>query len=255
MPDPADYRLYRSQTAVMAAIRQAVTAGYRYYLVTTTPEEKALVAVEKISKRHHALISPEAQRVRREAGLPTARLFLGPEPRGGRWPYALLATKRLEGEEMASVEGKRPLQWVAWRKEAWLSTYELRRDEITGRWTWFLERAFYQELLEEALHYTTAHHWPRLVGHLKTLSHLPMFGGVFRQVQEIRKRVQRSWGDTHLRSPEGQWKAPPWRKALEGWPKRPLGASVFLYVDPRVDGDRPRTLGEWMARDETTATG
>jgi len=26
-------------------------------------------------------------------------------------------------------------------------------------------------------------------------------------------------------------------------------------VDPRVDGDRPRTLGEWMARDETTATG
>ena len=30
MPDPADYRLYRSQTAVMAAIRQAVTAGYRY---------------------------------------------------------------------------------------------------------------------------------------------------------------------------------------------------------------------------------
>jgi len=42
--DPADYRLYRSQTAVMAAIRQAVTAGYRYYLVATTPEEKALVA-------------------------------------------------------------------------------------------------------------------------------------------------------------------------------------------------------------------
>lgn len=253
--DPADYLLYRSQTATMAAIRQAVTAGYRYYLVATTPEEKALLAVEKISKRHYALISPEAQRVRREAGLPTARLFLGPEPRGGRWPYALLATKRLEGEEMASVEGKRPLQWVAWRKESWLPTYELRRDEITGRWTWFLERAFYQELLEEALHHTTTHNWPRLVGHLKTLSNLPMFGGVFRQIQGIRKRVQQAWGDTHLRSPDGQWKAPPWRKALEDWPRRPLGASVYLYVDPQVDGDRPRTLGEWMARNETTATG
>ena len=48
---------------------------------------------------------------------------------------------------------------------------------------------------------------------------------------------------------------PALRKALEGWPKRPLGASVYLYVDPQVDGDRPRTLGEWMARDETTATG
>ncbi len=83
--DPADYRLYRSQTAVMAAIRQAVGAGYRYYLVTTTPEEKALVAVAKINARHRVLLSPEAQRARKEAGLPAARLLLGPEPQGGLW--------------------------------------------------------------------------------------------------------------------------------------------------------------------------
>ena len=55
MPDPADYRLYRSQTAVMAAIRQAVTAGYRYYLVATTPEEKALVAGAGSFLTPHAL--------------------------------------------------------------------------------------------------------------------------------------------------------------------------------------------------------
>ena len=111
MMDPADYRLYRSQTAVMAAIRQAVGAGYRYYLV---------------------------------------------------------ATKRLEGEEMRSAEGKRPLQWVAWRKEAWLPTYELRRDPDTGRLTWFLVEEFYRELLEEALHHARKGGWPKLVGHLKT---------------------------------------------------------------------------------------
>ena len=243
--DPADYRLYRSQTAVMAAIRQAVAKGYRYYLVATTPEAKALGAVAKLHERHRILLSPEARRARKEAGLPVAQLFLGPEPRGGVWPYALLATKRLEGEEMRSAEGKRPLQWVAWRKEAWLPTYELRKDGDTGRWTWYLTEAFYRELLEEALHHARKGDWPRLVGHLKTLGHLPMFGGVFQQITDIRRRVQKLWGDTHLRSPEGQWKAPPWRKALEDWPKRPLAASVYLYVDPEVDGDRPRTLGEW----------
>jgi hypothetical protein len=72
-----------------------------------------------------------------------------------------------------------------------------------------------------------------------------MFGGIFHQVQDIRKRVQKLWGDQHLRSPNGQWKAPPWKKALVDWPKRALAASVYLYVDPAVDGPRPRTLGEW----------
>ncbi len=244
-----DYRLYRSQTAIMAAIRQAVVAGCRYYLVATTPEEKVMVAVEKINQKHKVLLSPEARRARKEAGLPVARLFLGPEPRGGVWPYALVATKRLEGEEMRSVEGKRPLQWVAWRKNGWLPTYELKRDD-TGRWTWHLTEAFYRELLEEALHYARKGDWPRLVAHLKTLANLPMFGGVFQQITDIRRRVQALWGDTHLRSPNGQWKSPPWKKVLTDWPRRALAASVHLYVDPAVDGDRPRTLGEWVRRKE-----
>jgi hypothetical protein len=244
-----DYPLYRSQTAVMAAIRQAVAAGYRYYLVATTPEEKAMVAVAKINERHKVLLSPEARRARKKAGLPVAQLFLGPEPRGGRWPYALVATKRLE-EAMRSAEGKSPLTWVAWRKNAWLPTYELRRDESTNRWTWFLVEEFYRDLLEEGIHYTRTGNWPKLVAHLKALSHLPMFGGIFYQVQDIRRRVQALWGDTHLRSPNGQWKSPPWKAALADWPRRPLAASVYLYVDPKVDGDRPRTLGEWVRRKE-----
>jgi hypothetical protein len=234
----------------MAAIRQAVIAGYRHYLVATTPEEKAMVAVAKINDRHKVLLSPEARRARREAGLPVASLFLGPEPRGGVWPYVLVATKKLQGEPMRSAEGKAPLRWVAWRRQTWLPTYELRRDEKTNRWTWFLVDDFYQELLEQALHHARMGNWPKLVGHLKGLAHLPMFGGIFHQVQDIRKRVQALWGDTHLRSPNGQWKSPPWKKALEGWPKRPLAASVYLYVDPKVDGDRPTTLGEWVRRKE-----
>ncbi len=233
----------------MAAIRQAVIAGCRYYLVATTPEEKVLGAVAKLHERHRILISPEARRARREAGLPVARLFLAPEPRGGRWPYALVATKKLEGEHMESAEGKRPLQWVAWRKNGWLPTYELKRDD-TGRWTWYLTEAFYRELLEEALHHARKGDWPKLVAHLKTLANLPMFGGVFQQITDIRRRVQKLWGDTHLRSPNGQWKSPPWRKALQDWPRRALAASVYLYVDPAVDGDRPRTLGEWVRRKE-----
>ncbi len=234
----------------MAAIRQAVITGYQHYLVASTPEEKTLAAVAKLHERHRILISPEARRARKEAGLPVAQLFLGPEPRGGVWPYALLATKRLDGEKMRSVEGKVPLRWVAWRKGGWLPTYELKRDEDTGRWTWFLVEDFYRELLEEGIHYTRMGNWPKLVAHLKTLAHLPMFGGIFHQVQDIRRRVQKLWGDQHLRSPNGQWKSPPWKTVLADWPKRPLAASVYLYVDPAVDGDRPRTLGEWVRRKE-----
>lgn len=42
---------------------------------------------------------------------------------------------------------------------------------------------------------------------------------------------------------------PPWRKALEDWPKRPLGANVYLYVsEEEAKAGRPRTLGEWLQR-------
>ncbi len=245
--DPADYLLYRSQTAAMAAIRYYVARGYVYHLVASTPVEKALLAVKTLHEKHRVLISPEAQRVRREAGLPAARLVLGPEPKGGRWPYALLATAKLPGEQMAKLPGK-PLLWPAWREEAWRPTYELRMDPDTGRWTWYLEEAFYRALLEEALYYTLRGDWPKLVGLLKTIGNLPCFGGIFKQIQEIRRRVQKAWGDRHLRSPEGRWKAPPWRKALEDdWPKRPLGANIYLYVtEEEAQEGRPRTLGEYL---------
>lgn len=246
--EPADYPLLRSQTAAMAAIRRYVADGYLHHLVTTTPTEKVLQAVRTLHEKHRVLISPEAQRVRKEAGLPTARLVLGPAPQGGRWPYALLATAKLANEQMARTP-KTPLRWPAWRKEDWRPTYVLIPDPDTGRWTWFLEREFQRELLEEALHYTTRGDWPKLVGHLKTLGNLPRFGGIVQQLEEIRKRVQQAWGDRHLRSPDGQWKQPPWRKALEDWPKRPLGANVYLYVsEEEAKAGRPRTLGEWLKR-------
>jgi len=193
----------------MAAIRQAVAKGYRYYLVATTPEEKVLGAVAKINERHRILLSPEARRARREAGLPVASLFLGPEPRGGVWPYALLATKRLEGETMRSVEGKYPLTWVAWRKSAWLPTYELKKSEDTGGWTWFLVEPFYRELLEEAIHYTRTGNWPKLVAHLKTLANLPMFGGFSGRSPTSAKGCKPSGGTPTFGVPTGSGRAPP----------------------------------------------
>jgi hypothetical protein len=133
-----------------------------------------------------------------------------------------------------------PLTWVAWRKNSWQPTYVLKQD-ARGRLTWFLTGEFFQELLEEALHYAHRGDWTRLVGHLKTTGNLPAFAGVWSQMQEIRKRVQKAWGDKTLRSRDGRFTSPPWKSALENWPRTPLSPTgMRLYPD-----EPPTTLGEW----------
>lgn len=242
---PQNYPLYRSQSAVMAAIQRLVAReGYLWYHLQTAPEGKILLALGKLHDRHLVLLDRKARHYRRESRLPVARVVLGPLPQGGAWPMVLLATERLKGERMHHVE-RYPLQWVAWRKGAWRPTYELRRGP-RGGWTWYLVEAFYQELLEEALHHARRGDWPRLAGHLKTVGHLPMYRGIWGQAQEIRRRAQEAWGDVLLRSPEGQWRPPPWRKALEDWPKTPLSpVGMRLHVGPGEG--RPRTVGEWQS--------
>jgi hypothetical protein len=135
---------------------------------------------------------------------------------------------------------ERELTWVAWRKDAWRPTYVLLQDQRGGL-TWFLTEEFFQELLEEALHYAHRGDWTRLVGHLKTVGNLPAFAGVWSQMQEIRKRVQKVWGDRYLRSRDGRFTSPPWKAALEEWPRTPLSPiGMRLYPD-----EPPRVLGEW----------
>jgi hypothetical protein len=133
-----------------------------------------------------------------------------------------------------------PLTWVAWRADRWRPTYVLTRDK-KDRFTWSLTEEFFRELLEEALLYAHRGDWPRLVSHLKTVGGLPAFSGVWSQMQEIRKRVQKAWGDKNLRYPDGQFRSPPWKRTLAGWPKSPLSPTgMRLYPD-----EPPRTLGEW----------
>jgi hypothetical protein len=133
-----------------------------------------------------------------------------------------------------------PLTWVAWRKGGWRPTYVLQRDE-RGRLTWSLTEEFFRELLEEGLHYAHRGDWTRLVGHLKTVGNLPAFSGVWSQMEEIRKKVKKVWGDKLLRSPDGQFRAPAWKAALAGWPRTPLSPiGMPLYPD-----EPPTTLGEW----------
>ncbi len=246
--DPEDYPLLRSQSALLAqALRLVARDGYTWWQFQETPTEKVLLAVKRLDEKWAILLDRPARNVRRQARLPVVHALLAPvsamPPEAPRptWPILVLADQRLPNEHMHRVaDPKRPLTWVAWRKEGWRPTYVLRTDR-RGKLTWFLTEEFYREMLEEALHYTTRGDWPHLVGHLKTLGNLPMFTGVWGQLQEIRKRVQKAWGDRHLRDPEGQWKAPPWRKALEEWPRTPLSPiGMRLYPE-----EPPRTLGEW----------
>lgn len=243
MVRPDDVLLPRSQTAVLSLIlREVSRGGYSWHSVQTAPEERILVAIAKLHERHRVLINAMGRHARREAGLPVAYLVLGPEPRGGRWPVVLLGNQKLPGENMHQVNDPRhPLSWVAWRKEAWRPTYVLKRDPDRQKWTWWIEDSFYHELLEEALHWTQRGDWPRLVRHLRMLGTLPLFHGVWEQIHDIRQRVQRLWGDRHLRDPSGQWKEPPWRRVVEEWPKRPLPITVRVWRD-----EPPRTVGEWL---------
>jgi len=246
---PEDYPLLRSQAALLAlALRLVTRDGYRYWLTQTAPADRILTAVEKIDEQHAVLLSPQARKVRREARLPVAHLLLAPPtaaPQGGRWPMLLLSDRRLRGENMRPVEGRRPLTWVAWRKDDWRPTYELRRDK-RGKLTWFLVEDYYEDLRKKALTHARAHDWPRLVQTLKTLGNLPMFTGIYIQATTIKRHVMREWGNEFRRNPSDQWRSPPWRKALEGWPKRPWSpVGIRLYRD-----EPPRTLGEWVSMHE-----
>ena len=264
---PEDYRLLRNQSALLATTLRLVSRDrYAFWQLQETPTEKVLLAVRKLDEKWAILLDSRARSHRRDARLPVVHALLAPvsvqSPTAPHhtWPMLVLSDRPLPNERMYRVEGvnfnfnsdnadktkktteipTQPLTWVAWRKGGWKPTYVLKRDE-RGHFTWFLTTDFFQELLEEALHYAHRGDWPRLVGHLKTVGSLPAFSGVWSQMQEIRKRVQKAWGDRNLRSPDGQFKAPPWKAALAGWPRTPLSPiGMRLYPD-----EPPRTLGEW----------
>jgi hypothetical protein len=264
---PEEYRLLRNQSALLAtALRLVSRDKYAFWQLQETPTEKVLLAVRRLDEKWAILLDRLARSHRRKARLPVVHALLAPvsvqPPTAPHpiWPILLLSDRPLPNERMCKIKGvdtgddnnadnakakkakipERELTWVAWRKEIWRPTYVLKRDD-SGRLTWFLTEDFFQELLEEGLHYAHRGDWTRLVGHLKTVGNLPAFAGVWSQMQEIQKRVQKAWGDKNLRSPDGQFKSPPWKRTLEGWPRTPLSPTgMRLYPD-----EPPRTLGEW----------
>jgi len=253
-----EYRLLRNQSALLAtALRLVSRDRYAFWQQQETPIEKVLLAVKRLDEKWAILVDSRARMHRRHARLPVVHALLAPvsvqPPTSPRptWPILVLSDRPLPNERMYRVEGvdtdnadkkisTKPVTWVAWRKDAWRPTYILKKDK-QNRLTWSLTEDFFQELLEEALHYAHRGDWPRLVGHLKTVGSLPAFSGVWSQMQEIRKRVQKVWGDRYLRSRDGRFTSPPWKAALEEWPRTPLSPiGMRLYPD-----EPPRVLGEW----------
>jgi hypothetical protein len=263
---PEEYRLLRNQSALLAeALRLVSRDGYAFWQLQETPTEKVLLAVKRLDEKWAVLLDRRARSHRRTARLPVVHALLAPvivqpptSPHS-TWPILVLSDRPLPNERMCKIKGvdngdpsdnadkakkakipECPLTWVAWRKGGWRPTYVLQRDE-RGRLTWSLTEEFFRELLEEGLHYAHRGDWTRLVGHLKTVGNLPAFSGVWSQMEEIRKKVKKVWGDKLLRSPDGQFRAPAWKAALAGWPRTPLSPiGMPLYPD-----EPPTTLGEW----------
>jgi hypothetical protein len=262
---PEEYRLLRNQSALLAEVLRLVSRDkYAFWQLQETPTEKVILAVKRLDEKWAILLDKRARSHRRTARLPVVHALLAPvsvQPPASphpTWPILVLSDRPLPNERMHRVEGvdnnnaenadkakkakipTQPLTWVAWRKDKWRATYVLKVND-RGRLTWFLTEDFFQELLEEGLHYAHRGDWPRLVGHLKTIGNLPAFSGVWSQMWEIQKRVQKTWGDKHLRSPDGQFRSPPWKRELKNWPQTPLSPiGMPLYPD-----EPPRTLGEW----------
>jgi hypothetical protein len=262
---PEEYRLLRNQSALLATVLRLVSRDrYAFWQLQETPTEKVILAVKRLDEKWAILLDKRARSHRRQAHLPVVHALLAPvsvQPPTAphpTWPILVLSDRPLPNERMYKIKGvdgdpsdnadkekkekiaARPLTWVAWRKEAWRPTYVLKRDD-SGRLTWFLTADFFQELLEEALLHAHRNDWPRLVGHLKTVGNLPAFAGVWSQMEEIRKKVKKVWGDKHLRSRDGQFASPPWKSAPKNWPRTPLSPiGMPLYPD-----EPPRTLEEW----------
>jgi hypothetical protein len=243
--DPAEYPLLRSQTALLAkAYLLTQREGYRWWKYQTAPEEKILGALAKLHERHHVLLDRNTRSYRRRMGLPVAQVLLAPEPRGGEWPMLLLATKKLEGENLFDVR-KKPLTWVAYSKEAggWTPFYVLEARGGHPTPTWWLHHDVYQRFLEEALFHAQRRDWPRLAGLLRALGEYPAFRGIWTQIREIERRARQIWSGRIVREAQGRNPLPPWRSATRDWRKTPLSPmGVELYRN-----EPPRTLGEWLA--------
>lgn len=241
--DAGNYQLYINQTTVLSAILQFVTKSYPHHLVTSSPESKILRAVYQIDYKHKVLATPENQRLRTLAGQPRARLVLAPEPMGGVWPFALLADRKLSGEQMRHVDAQ-PIRWPAYRNdlERWVDTYELAAHKITGCWTWYLVNAVYGSLTLRVMEEASAHRWTDLSRTLLLVTSFPQFGGINSQTRRILSVAKQRWGDQLLRNSRGQWSAPPWHKF--GPPRAITPVSIRHKVDP--GSNRPSTLREWL---------
>lgn len=234
----ADIPLYNSQTAVLSAILRYAARGYTYHKTFTAPESKIRRALEVLQAKHQVFCSEEEQRIRRLANLPRARLVLAPEPQAGVWPLILLADRALAGETMKALP-TRPAVWPSFRTqdEAWAETYALAARPATGRLSWALTRAAFDQLyqaLELALH---TGDYPAGVRLVRVYTAFPMFAGIHEQARALHGLIYRKWGDRYLRRLDGQGYVQP------TWPKIPTIISpVRVRLEPR------ETFGQWEAR-------
>lgn len=239
-----DYRLYRSQTAVLTEIVKLTTRNYRFHLIANAPANKILGAVTKIDEKHHVLVSADHQCVRGRSGLPRARLILAPRPEGGVWPYALIGDTKLKGEAVRRFDNV-PTRWPAYRRHLgrWVDTYELVVAPSTGRLTWRLVDQVFEELLQAVVTAAREGRWDEVVKTLKLATLYPMFGGVRVQVQRVYDAAHKFWGDRQYRNSGGKWGSPPWNQFEI---PKPLGLGNELRVRDDEWPARPVTLGDWV---------
>ena len=230
----SEYPLYRSNTAVLQAIVAKVAKGYVWWHQGAVETSRVLPLVEKLNQNYHILLHPNHQSIVKRVGHPTARLVLADKPLNqpgdSRWPFLLLATQPLPGEQMFKAgDFSHPL--------IWRGIYQLYFTPW-GRWSWRLCEAHFEELSRQLL--SAARGQPgRLIQRLDGLTYYPRFHGVHQDLKRLVYAAQKAWGSSRRGGQHRQGMAQPdWPRYLNLRPLRGVGTG--LYAKP------PLTLGAWL---------
>ncbi len=256
---PEECPLPRNQTAAMQLILTLISrAGLRWVHYGEVPPEKVLKFVRRMMDQHAVHLPSAALTYRKQAGLPVARLVLAPYPEelphltNGTtrlvWPYMLIASHDLKGENMSplwpsrvgSPDGGRFPHGPGRLNYTWRTRYVLGvRPRTSGRkaanpwvYTWYLTDWEFEKWAGILAEYARKGDAYQVHKRLAYLAEFPRFAGIRGDLRALLRLVRKHWGQ-HMRTAGARKRLPIPEELRE---LKPI-TRVPVWDPPRTLGD------------------